>query len=188
MNYAKGDVVWVKATVAHNSDSSEYMELDHNGYEIIAHKSDCRPVELEASKKINTVTFDIGDPVMSYDGRKGIVEAINLIEGFPITVRYSMREQVSYKFGDVKHDDDPMGKEDVKQSLRTESDPVNPLHYKQGGIECVEAIKAATGDGFVGYVWGNVLKYLWRWPKKGGVDDLKKARWYLDRLIKEVGE
>jgi hypothetical protein len=68
------------------------------------------------------------------------------------------------------------------------SDPVNPSHYKQGGIECIEAIKAATGDGFIGYVWGNVLKYLWRWPKKGGVDDLKKARWYLDRLIQEVGE
>jgi len=68
------------------------------------------------------------------------------------------------------------------------SDPINPSHYKQGGIECVEAIKAATGDGFIGYVCGNVLKYLWRWPKKGGVSDLKKARWYLDRLIKEVGE
>jgi hypothetical protein len=72
--------------------------------------------------------------------------------------------------------------------LDSSSDPINPDHYKQGGIECIEAIKAATGDGFIGYVWGNVLKYLWRWPKKGGVDDLKKARWYLDRLIKEVGE
>ena len=68
------------------------------------------------------------------------------------------------------------------------ADPINPSHYKQGGIECIEAIKAATGEGFIGYVWGNVLKYLWRWPKKGGVDDLKKARWYLDRLIQEVGE
>ena len=68
------------------------------------------------------------------------------------------------------------------------SDPVNPSHYKQGGIECIEAIKAATGEGFPDYLRGNVLKYLWRWPKKNGVDDLKKARWYLDRLIKEVGE
>jgi hypothetical protein len=72
--------------------------------------------------------------------------------------------------------------------LDSSSDPINPFHYKQGGIECIEAIKAATGDGFIGYVWGNVLKYLWRWPKKGGVDDLKKARWYLDRLIQEAGE
>ncbi len=66
------------------------------------------------------------------------------------------------------------------------SDPVSPSHYKQGAIECIEAIKAATGDGFIGYLRGNVLKYLWRWPKKGGVEDLKKAQWYLDRLIKEV--
>ena len=78
--------------------------------------------------------------------------------------------------------------EGVMEARGRTSDPVNPSHYKQGGIECIEAIKAATGDGFVGYVWGNVLKYLWRWPKKGGVDDLKKARWYLDRLIQEVGE
>ncbi len=46
VNYRVGDKVWVRAKVAHNSDSSEYMELDHNGYEIIAHKSDCRPDEL----------------------------------------------------------------------------------------------------------------------------------------------
>jgi hypothetical protein len=78
--------------------------------------------------------------------------------------------------------------EGVMEARGRTSDPINPGHYKQGGIECIEAIKAATGDGFIGYVWGNVLKYLWRWPKKGGVDDLKKARWYLDRLIKEAGE
>jgi hypothetical protein len=76
----------------------------------------------------------------------------------------------------------------IMEARGRNSDPINPSHYKQGPIECIEAIKAATGDGFLGYVWGNVLKYLWRWPKKGGVDDLKKARWYLDRLIKEAGE
>jgi hypothetical protein len=78
--------------------------------------------------------------------------------------------------------------EGIMEARGRTSDPINPSHYKQGGIECIEAIKAATGDGFIGYVWGNVIKYLWRWPKKGGVDDLKKARWYLDRLIQEVGE
>ena len=74
----------------------------------------------------------------------------------------------------------------IKQRLT--SDPVNPSHYKQGPIECIEAIKAALGDGFISYLCGNIIKYLWRWPKKNGVEDLKKARWYLDRLIKEVGE
>jgi len=68
------------------------------------------------------------------------------------------------------------------------ADPVNPSHYKQGGIECIEAIKAATGDGFPDYLRGNVMKYLWRYKEKGGVDDLKKSAWYLDRLLKELGE
>ena len=82
----------------------------------------------------------------------------------------------------------PVEPSNPPKNLDGSSDPINPSHYKQGGIECIEAIKAATGDGFIGYVWGNVLKYLWRWPKKGGVDDLKKARWYLDRLIQEAVE
>ena len=68
------------------------------------------------------------------------------------------------------------------------SDPINPSHYKQGGIECIEAMKVALGGGFSGYLRGNTIKYLWRYDKKNGVEDLKKARWYLDRLIKEVGE
>jgi hypothetical protein len=66
-------------------------------------------------------------------------------------------------------------------------DNVNhPAHYNQGGIECIEAIKAATGSGFVKYCTGNVIKYLWRYDNKGGLEDLKKAAWYLDRAIKEM--
>jgi hypothetical protein len=69
-----------------------------------------------------------------------------------------------------------------------QADPINPSHYKQGGIECIEAIKAALGEGFADYLRGNVMKYLWRYKEKGGVEDLRKSAWYLDRLIKEVGE
>jgi hypothetical protein len=76
----------------------------------------------------------------------------------------------------------------IKESLKTESDPVNPSHYKQGGIECIEAIKAALGEGFPDYLRGNVMKYLWRYKEKGGVEDLRKSAWYLDRLFKEAGE
>ena len=66
-------------------------------------------------------------------------------------------------------------------------DVVNhPAHYTQGGVECIDAIKAAVGDGFEAYCAGNVLKYVFRYRYKGGVEDLKKARWYLDRLIAEV--
>jgi hypothetical protein len=73
----------------------------------------------------------------------------------------------------------------VKDCLTTESDPVNPSHYKQGSIECIEAMKVALGGGFLGYLRGNAIKYLWKYDKKNGIEDLKKARWYLDRLIQE---
>ena len=68
-------------------------------------------------------------------------------------------------------------------------DPVNhPSHYTQGGIECIEAIKASmTSEEFCGYLKGCALKYLWRYKHKGKpVEDLKKASWYQDRLIKEM--
>lgn len=69
------------------------------------------------------------------------------------------------------------------------SDPVNhPPHYTQGGIECIEAMKAALGQsGFCSYLQGAVLKYLWRYQhKEAALQDLQKARWYLDRLIQEM--
>ena len=73
----------------------------------------------------------------------------------------------------------------VKECLTV--DNVNhPPHYNQGGIECIEAIKAALGDGFVAYLRGNVIKYLWRCEHKGGIEDLRKAAFYLDRAIKEM--
>ena len=66
-------------------------------------------------------------------------------------------------------------------------DMVNhPPHYTQGGVECLDAIRAMTGDGYEGFLRGSILKYLWRYPMKNGVEDLKKARFYLDRLISEV--
>lgn len=68
------------------------------------------------------------------------------------------------------------------------NDAVNhPAHYTQGGVECIDAIEAATGDGFAGYLAGNVIKYVYRYRFKGGVEDLRKARWYLDRLIECEG-
>tara|TARA_R110000772_G_scaffold58_4_gene412 strand:- start:4255 stop:4467 length:213 start_codon:yes stop_codon:yes gene_type:complete len=64
----------------------------------------------------------------------------------------------------------------------------NPPHYNQGGIECIEAIKAATGDSFKGYLQGNAIKYLWRYEHKNKLEDLKKAQWYINRLIGEAEE
>lgn len=65
------------------------------------------------------------------------------------------------------------------------SDVVNkPEHYRQGGLECIEAIEASMSrEEFQGYLKGNIEKYVWRYRYKNGAQDLHKARWYLDRLI-----
>ena len=70
-------------------------------------------------------------------------------------------------------------------------DMVNhPSHYNQGGIECIDAIKAATVSktGIEAVCTANAIKYLWRYEEKNGIEDVKKARWYIDRLIKELEE
>ena len=79
--------------------------------------------------------------------------------------------------------------EDDRADLKVPAhDPVNhPAHYVACGIECIDVIEAVTQDmrGMDAVCTANVLKYLWRWPKKGGIESLKKARWYLDRLIEQ---
>ena len=69
-------------------------------------------------------------------------------------------------------------------------DKVNsPAHYNNGEIECIDAIAAAlTLDELKGFVKGNVVKYLWRMEHKGGLEDLKKAQWYLNYLIKKLSQ
>ena len=67
-------------------------------------------------------------------------------------------------------------------------DNVNhPSHYV-GKIECIDAIEDVTSElkGLQAVCTANVLKYIWRWNKKNGVEDLKKARWYLDKLINSL--
>ena len=65
-------------------------------------------------------------------------------------------------------------------------DPVDaPAHYQGNKMQCIDAMEAMLSvDEFRGYLRGNVFKYQWRFRDKGGLEDLRKARWYLDRLIK----
>ena len=59
----------------------------------------------------------------------------------------------------------------------------HPPHY-QGAIECIDAIEASmSAEAFKGSLKANVIKYVWRYETKGGVESLQKAQWYLNRLI-----
>ena len=62
-------------------------------------------------------------------------------------------------------------------------DKINPPHYQQGKIEVIEFIL----DQKLNYLEGNCIKYLCRYKLKNGLEDLKKAQWYLNKLI-EQGE
>lgn len=69
------------------------------------------------------------------------------------------------------------------------SDMVNhPPHYTSGKIECIEAIESATmgKSGFEAYLVGNIIKYLFRYNQKNGIQDLYKSQWYLNKLIEFV--
>ncbi len=65
------------------------------------------------------------------------------------------------------------------------TDAINPTHYTRGAVECIDAIEAATVDkrGIEAACTANIIKYLWRYEAKNGIEDVKKARWYLERLI-----
>lgn len=69
-------------------------------------------------------------------------------------------------------------------------DPVNhPAHYTAGGIECIDCIESLITpikEPTHAFLTGQVIKYLGRYTLKNGLEDLKKARWYLDRLIGKV--
>ena len=89
---------------------------------------------------------------------------------------------------------DPAACENVEDSCCNKEfnvDMVNhPSHYTQGGIECIDCIKSATVGkvGIEAFCVGNAIKYLFRYEEKNGIEDVKKARWYIDRLIKELEE
>lgn len=78
---------------------------------------------------------------------------------------------------------------DPATATDTPTDSVNhPEHYTQGGVECIDAIKAATAglEGIQAFCAGNAIKYIWRHHRKNGAEDLDKAIWYIKRLKEEI--
>lgn len=69
--------------------------------------------------------------------------------------------------------------------VRTGDKVNHPSHYTAGKVECIDAIESATTGltGIEAVCTANAIKYLWRWKHKNGVEDLKKAQWYVKHLI-----
>lgn len=83
--------------------------------------------------------------------------------------------------GEVRHDCDIAAKPDAVS---------HPAHYTSGGIEAKDALKAAMNGSklspMASYWWGCAFKYLWRFERKNGVEDLRKCRQCIEFLIEEV--
>lgn len=93
-----------------------------------------------------------------------------------------MRHEAYMKMKTLQEDEDKL----MDEFYSKKPDMVNsPPHYNQAGVECIDAIRAATDEGYEYYLQGNIIKYLWRYRYKNGVEDLKKAQWYLNKLIEE---
>lgn len=95
-----------------------------------------------------------------------------------------------YKNGEARLDGSHLKNEEVKMDENVPDMVNHPQHYTQGGIECIDALKAATVSkhGIEAVCVANVIKYLWRYEEKNGIEDVRKAKWYIGRLLKELEE
>jgi hypothetical protein len=103
----------------------------------------------------------------------------------PVPWAKGVEALASSEFLSEDRDSNFPGENTIEERPLIQPDEVNhPPHYTDGGIECIEAIEASlTPEEFRGYCKGNLMKYGWRERLKGGTKSLKKAQWYLDRLI-----
>lgn len=95
---------------------------------------------------------------------------------------------IAYKNGEARLDGGHIKSQDIKIDDNGPDMVNHPQHYTQGGIECIDALKAATVGkrGIEAVCVANVIKYLWRYEEKNSVEDVRKAKWYLERLLKEM--
>lgn len=106
----------------------------------------------------------------------------------PVAINKSIMEVINKQEEEKEEKEETIQLTDVKPVLlepnMLSNDAINPNHYKSGNMECIDALTETLGsDGIKAFCKGNVIKYLWRYEKKNGVEDLKKAQWYLNKLI-----
>ena len=142
--------------------------------------------------------FKVGDRVRVIGGQHPRVEDGHLFElGSIVYVQYinseSMWPYTCYYLDDSDYwccREEDLELVEGEEPFPTKPEAVNnPAHYGTGKIECIEYIKDfLTPEEFIGYLRGNIAKYLHRWRYKNGLEDLKKAEWYLKYLIEFMQE
>ena len=120
--------------------------------------------------------------------------ALVTFDGFPESVWYNYKNLQKYAdwenavWNTLMQQSDTLNDFFQQDEAPTPNAVDNPSHYNNGSIECIDYLKDnLSWEGYTGYLEGNCKKYLHRWRyKKKPLEDLKKARWYLERLISEL--
>lgn len=100
---------------------------------------------------------------------------------------FKKEEQSMYLYSEME-ENEIATKQNAEEQNAEEID--HPSRYCKGKVECIDAIEAATSNlvGIQAVDTGAVIRYLWRWADKGGIQDLEKAKNYIDFLIKDIQE
>ena len=184
---ADGSWAWFEIEPS-DTDSNIWM-LDGDGYAELAGegsipaghdwKTTLREVERETRRQLNPSTSNLTDA----QAREAAEETQMRSDGYPCD---------ETPCSDCPNQPDNFEAEfDAKmldQQLKEAMDATNPKHYRKGDVECIDALKAATigKTGIEAVCVANVIKYLWRYEEKNGVEDVEKALWYLNRLHDEL--
>lgn len=121
--------------------------------------------------------YKVADIIRNYEGEEiGVTIFKDNLSGCCQTILYQ---------GEHKHAKPVNKKEKPKDEPKNKPDLVNhPSHYETGKFECIDVMEEALGRDVVkGFCIGNAFKYLYRAKRKNGLEDLKKAQWYLNRVI-----
>lgn len=133
---------------------------------------------VEITDKLYGHDFEVGELVEVV--RYSLVSDDYLVKSANGAHFYVTDEEISEIKVDIERDQPDFDKPDMVNS---------PAHYGNGSIECIEYIEDfLTTEEFIGYLRGNIAKYLHRFRYKNGLEDLRKAEWYLNRLSQTMGD
>lgn len=157
---------------------------------------------------MNEPKFKVGDIVKVNDGVGEVMAVIRGGDNLYYNIKHSSgklfiyRESECHKTdnvfadsADIKEQYGEQVKNEVSEELRPKVEQFkkllddtmvnHPPHYTAGKVECIDALESATVNltGIEAVCTANAIKYLWRWKQKNGVEDLRKAQWYISRLI-----
>lgn len=144
---------------------------------------DC-PVRLENNQDYDCLIDYI---VENYWDRKMFTSLANDEISKILTEEKCKNEQQSFTSGDSLS---PVETKPIDRDIfiRPNDRIKHPSHYFKGGMECIDVIRAVTSDlsGTEAYYVGNIIKYIWRYKHKNGLEDLRKAEHYLKWLMEKV--